>query len=192
MKLSPKFTEALEFATKLHNHQNRKGTNVPYISHLLIVAGMVLEFGGNEDQAIAALLHDAIEDQGGKSTRVQIRDKFGENVTRIVDGCTDSDTFIKPPWRKRKENYLQHLEQADDSILLVSGCDKIHNAGSILRDYRILGDSLWSRFHGGKEGTLWYYREVLKVFLKHKPGPVADELNRIVTELENLASKIQD
>jgi len=188
MKFSSKFFEAIQFAADLHADQTRKGTNIPYLSHLLIVAGYVLDFGGNEDEAIAAVLHDAIEDQGGKSTREQIRTRFGETITRIVDGCSDSDTIIKSPWRMRKENYLKHLLEADDSVLLVSAADKLHNANSILRDYRQIGESIWKRFHGGKEGTLWYYRELVKIFQQRKPGPLTDELARTVNELEKAVS----
>ncbi|RUR80176.1 hypothetical protein PCC6912_30360 [Chlorogloeopsis fritschii PCC 6912] len=186
--LSQRFTEALNYATQLHANQVRKGSGVPYVAHLLGVASIALEYGANEDEAIAALLHDAIEDQGGAATREEIRRRFGENVTAIVDGCTDADTTPKPPWRSRKEIYIAHLATASPSILLVSAADKLYNAQSILRDYRILGESVWQRFQGGKEGTLWYYRALVIAFQKTGSNPLFDELERVVAELEVLTS----
>src|SRR5437588_8327976 len=132
MLLSTRFEEALVFATQLHREQTRKGTRIPYIAHLLGVTSIVLEHGGNEDEAIAALLHDAIEDQGGASTREEIRRQFGDRVVEIVDGCTDTDVMPKPPWRARKEAYLAHIIEATPSVRLVSAADKLHNARAIL------------------------------------------------------------
>src|SRR5579872_5374059 len=145
MVLTTRFEEALVFATQLHAEQTRKGTTIPYISHLLAVTAIVIENGGNEDEAIAALLHDAIEDQGGAATREEIRRRFGDAVVAIVDGCTDAETLPKPPWQERKQVYLAHLPSASPSVLLVSAADKLHNAYAILRDYRRLGEALWSR-----------------------------------------------
>ncbi len=186
MMLSHRFTEALIYATQLHATQVRKGSGVPYIAHLLGVASIALEYGANEDEAIAALLHDAIEDQGGNTTREEIRRRFGDIVTEIVDGCTDADTIPKPPWRQRKEDYIAHLPTASASVRLVSAADKLYNAATILKDYRILGDSIWSRFKGGKEGSLWYYRALVVAFRQVESTPLVDELDRVVSDLENL------
>src|SRR5579863_10171673 len=139
MLLTPRFEEALVCATQLHAEQTRKGTTIPYIAHLLAVTSIVLENGGNEDEAIAALLHDAIEDQGGAATREEIRRRFGNIVVTIGDGCTDAEVLPKPPWRARKEAYIAHLRHASSSVLLVSAADKLHNARTVLADYRVLG-----------------------------------------------------
>ncbi len=188
MALSTRFEEALIFATRLHARQVRKGTSVPYVAHLLAVASLVLEQGGDEDQTIAALLHDAAEDQGGRSTLDEIRRRFGARVAEIVEGCTDSFTFLKPPWRKRKEAYLAHLPQASAAVRLVSAADKLHNARTILADYRQLGEAVWRRFNGGREGTLWYYRTLVEAFQAGESFPLVEELDRVVSELERLAS----
>jgi (p)ppGpp synthase/HD superfamily hydrolase len=187
MLLTSRFKEALCFCTDLHAGQIRKGSGIPYVAHLLGVASLVLEYGGSEDEAIAALLHDAVEDQGGKDTRQLIAEKFGENVIQIVDGCTDSDTSPKPPWRERKEAYIAHLKSAPPSVLLVSSCDKLYNARSILADFRLMGDAIWERFKGGKkEGTLWYYQSLVVEFKKTGNHPVYDELERTVNEIMRL------
>lgn len=188
MKLSVRFTDALVFATELHANQTRKGGDVPYIAHLIGVASIALEHGANEDEAIAALLHDAIEDQGGEATRIEIRRRFGDTVTDIVNGCTDADTTPKPPWRQRKEAYIARLPKASTSVHLVSAADKLYNARSILTDYRLMGDAVWERFHGGKTGTLWYYRAVVEAFHAIESTPLVDELERVVLELENLVN----
>ncbi|MEC4985139.1 MAG: HD domain-containing protein [Oscillatoria sp. PMC 1068.18] len=189
MQLSPRFTAALTFATELHANQIRKGSGVPYISHLLGVTAIALEYGANEDEAIAALLHDAIEDQGGTKTKAEIYRRFGDPVTAIVVGCTDAETIPKPPWKERKQAYLAHLPTASASIRLVSAADKLHNCRSILQDYRLIGDELWQRFKGGKEGTLWYYRSLVEAFRQAGSHPLVEELNRVVSELENLVTK---
>jgi GTP pyrophosphokinase len=186
MKLSERFTDALTFATQLHANQTRKGGGVPYISHLLGVASIALEYGANEDEAIAALLHDAIEDQGGAATREEIRHRFGDVVTEIVDGCTDSDQTPKPPWLQRKEAYIAHIPTASASVRLVSAADKLHNVWSILKDYRLLGDAVWERFQGRKDGTLWYYRSLVKAFHTAGSTPLVEEFERVLDELERL------
>jgi GTP pyrophosphokinase len=186
MMLSERFTNALTFATQLHAEQTRKGSGIPYIAHLIGVASIALEYGANEDEAIAALLHDAIEDQGGEATREEIRRRFGDTVTEIVDGCTDSDQTPKPPWRQRKEAYIAHIPTASASVRLVSASDKLHNVRSILKDYRLLGDALWDCFKGGKNGTLWYYRSLVEAFHTAESTPLVDELERTVSELEGL------
>jgi GTP pyrophosphokinase len=182
--LTQRFEEALLYAYDLHALQTRKGTGVPYISHLLIVAGTVLEHGGDEDEAIAALLHDAVEDQGGQETLKQIRLRYGHRVATIVEECTDADVIPKPPWRERKEAYLAHLRHASTSARLVSSADKLHNARAILSDYRDLGDEIWSRFNSTKEENLWYYRSLAEVFLSTGPKRLATELARVVADLE--------
>lgn len=185
MQLSERFSEALLLAEKLHRSQIRKGSGTPYVAHLLGVASLVLEAGGDEDEAIAALLHDAIEDQGGKHTRDLIRAKFGDRVTAIVEGCSDSfDGEIKPPWRSRKEAYLDHLKTASSSVRLVAMADKLYNAQSILKDYRDIGEELWARFRGKKEGTLWYYHALLENF--ESSHPLAQELARTLQILDDL------
>ncbi len=186
---SPRFDQALVYAHQLHARQTRKGTTIPYIGHLLAVTSIVIENGGTEDEVIAALLHDAVEDAGGAATREEIRRRFGENVAAIVDGLTDTDQTPKPPWRARKEAYLAHLNEASSSVLLVSLADKIHNATSILRDLRNEGDGVWSRFTGGKEGSLWYYRALVAAFRARGQFPaLTEELDRIVKELEQTAT----
>lgn len=186
MLLTARFEDALVFATRLHAEQTRKGTRIPYIAHLLAVASIVLEYGGNEDEAIAALLHDAVEDQGGPQVRETILERYGEAVVAIVDGCTDTDVFPKPPWRARKEAYIAHLREASSPVRLVATADKLHNARALLADYRQAGESLWSRFHGGKDGTLWYYRSVVNTLQEVEPTPLVEELARIVSALEEL------
>lgn len=188
-KLTKRFEEALVYATQLHAKQKRKGTDIPYVAHLLTVAALVLEQGGDEDQAIAALLHDAIEDQGGLPTQKEIQKRFGDRVTSIVVGCTDADTFPKPPWRERKEKYIAHIKTAPIEVRRVSMADKLHNARSVLIDFRQMGHQVWERFRGGKEGTLWYYRSMIEAFREAGNTAIVDELDRVVSELERLASE---
>ncbi len=187
--LSSRFDDALVFANHLHRQQRRKGTQTPYVSHLLGVCALVLEAGGDEDEAIGALLHDAVEDQGGLPTLADIGAKFGARVAAIVEGCTDADEVPKPPWRERKEAYLAHLPSADASVLRVSIADKIYNAHSIANDLYKVGDEVWKRFAGGKTGTLWYYRALVTAYRKSVAAmwPQTQEFDRIVTELERLA-----
>lgn len=185
--LTERFLRALEMAFHLHRDQRRKGSGSPYMAHLLGVCSIALEHGGDEDEAIAALLHDAIEDQGGDRTRQRIADAFGPRVAGIVDGCSDTDRKPKPPWRERKEAYLAHLPHAPPSVLLVSAADKLYNARTILEDYQRDGEDLWSRFRGGREGTLWYYRSVARVLLATGPASIAHLLAEIVDELERAA-----
>jgi len=185
--LSARFTLALSLACDLHRDQARKGTQVPYVSHLLGVASLALEHGADEDEAIAALLHDSVEDQGGSNTAALVREHFGDRVADIVLECTDSSVVPKPPWRARKEAYIAHLGTATPSARLVSACDKLHNARSILTDYRELGESLWSRFTTGRE-TLWYYRALVDAFAAHGSTPLVRELERVVSELERVSA----
>lgn len=187
MELSDRFSDALVYAAQLHAKQMRKGSGAPYVSHLLRVAGMALEHGADEDEAIAALLHDAIEDQGGAATRDAIRRRFGQRVVEIVDGCTDTDQQPKPPWRPRKEAYLTHLRTASRSVRLISACDKLDNASSILAEYRACGESVWERFRGGREGTLWYLQSVVEILKQAEASPLVEELERVVRELASLS-----
>jgi GTP pyrophosphokinase len=187
MQLSEQFESALVFAARLHASQRRKGTDIPYVSHLLAVASLVLEHGGTEDEAIAALLHDAVEDQGGQETLDRIRERFGDGVADIVDACTDAYGEPKPPWRARKEAYLASIPLKSMAARRVSLADKIHNARAILSDYRVVGESLWPRFNAGKRGTLWYYRSLAEAFGQSGPEPLASELMRVVVEIERLS-----
>ncbi|MBZ5571320.1 MAG: HD domain-containing protein [Acidobacteriia bacterium] len=189
LKLTRRFEQALLFAIRKHSGQSRKGTSTPYVAHLMSVAGLVLEAGGDEDLAIAALLHDVVEDCGGAPMLKEVRRRFGKRVAHVVEGCTDSDTFPKPPWRERKENYLKHLRTADADTRLVSVADKLHNARTILTDYRESGESIWERFQGRREGTLWYYRALLNEFQRKKPNRLINELERVVSELNLLVRK---
>ena len=186
--LSSRYEDALVYAARLHAHQIRKGTGTPYLSHLLAVSALVIQDGGSEDEAIAALLHDAVEDQGGTQTLDEIRRRFGDLVAAIVDGCTDTADHPKPPWRARKERYLAHLSLATPEVRRVSLADKLHNARSILRDLRREGDAVWRRFKGGKEGTLWYYHSLLNIFRKGGSDYMTEELARVVAEIDDLVS----
>jgi (p)ppGpp synthase/HD superfamily hydrolase len=182
--LGPRFERALVFATRKHAGQHRKGTAVPYVAHLLSVAGLVLEAGGDEDLAIAALLHDVVEDCGGAPMLKEIRRRFGKRVAHVVDGCTDTDLDPKPPWLQRKKDYIAHLRTADADTRLVSAADKLHNVRSIVATYREIGARVWERFHGKRDGTLWYYRALLDEFKHKKSSPLIRELERAVIELE--------
>jgi GTP pyrophosphokinase len=186
MPTSARFLEAVSYAAALHGNQRRKFSGVPYLAHLLAVAASVMEHGGNEDQTIAALLHDAVEDQGGLATLAEIRRRFGEPVAQIVDACSDTTENPKPPWRLRKEAYLARLQDASASVRLVTAADKLHNVRSILREYRRRGESMWNLFRGGRDGTLWYHRVVVDSLKQHGNNALVEELERAVTELEQL------
>ena len=188
--LTNRFASALVYTHELHINQVRKGSNVPYISHLLSVAALVLEDGGDEDGAIAALLHDAVEDCGGTPILTEIRARFGERVAHLVAHCTESETFPKPPWKARKQRYLEQLKTGDASVYRIAIADKLHNARSTLKDYRCQGDAVWQKFKGGKAGTLWFYRSILEIQPpiyrgNHRAGApqLTEELQRIVVEL---------
>ena len=188
MHLTTRFEQALVYAAIIHAGQVRKETSIPYISHLLAVTAIALEHGATEDEAIGALLHDAGEDAGGVACIADIRQRFGSAVADIVEGCTDTVETPKPPWRARKEAYLAHLPQASAAVRLVSASDKLHNARAILADYHRLGEALWSRFNGGKDGTLWYYRALVEAFRQAGGGSdLVDELDRTVSAIERLS-----
>ncbi len=188
IRLTKRFDEAFQFASDLHRKQLRKGTGVPYMAHLLGVTALVLEDEGDEDQAIAALLHDAAEDQGGRKILEEIKVRFGDRVAAIVDGCTDTYKNPKPPWRQRKENYIEHLRNASPDVWRVSLADKLQNARSIRADLKRCGDEVWKRFSGGKEGTLWYYRTLVKVFQELDSSILVDELAEVVEDVEELST----
>jgi (p)ppGpp synthase/HD superfamily hydrolase len=188
-RLGPRFLRAFQFAAEKHAGQTRKASTIPYIAHLMGVASLVLEAGGDEDLAIAALLHDVVEDCGGAPMLEEVHRRFGGRVAKVVDGCTDADTVSKPPWRERKEKYIQHLKHADADTRLVGAADKLNNVRSILSDYRAIGESVWSRFNGGREGTLWYYRTLRDQFLRHKPNRITRDLELAVNELDAITSR---
>jgi GTP pyrophosphokinase len=188
MGYGERFTEAMVYAASLHRDQVRKGSGVPYVTHLLVVAGTVGDAGGSEDEVIAALLHDGPEDQGGRETLREIERRFGSRVAGIVEGLTDTFETPKPAWRARKEAYLAHLPAASPSVLLVSIADKLHNARSIVADVREGGEAVWSRFRGGRDGTLWYYRSLLATFrLCPVPPRLLEALAAAVADLEAIA-----
>jgi GTP pyrophosphokinase len=182
--LTDRFDRALLYASRAHAGQTRKGTAMPYIGHLLAVTAIALEHGADEDEAIGALLHDAVEDAGGKARLDDIRAAFGDRVARIVEGCTDTDVTPKPPWQARKEQYVAHLEsETNRSVLLVSAADKLANTRAILGDYLESGDEVWTRFSGRRDGTLWYYRELSAIFTAKLDSPLSRDLARTVAEL---------
>jgi len=194
--LTDRFDCALLYATHVHGGQVRTETSTPYVAHLLAVAATVLEYGGHEDLAIAALLHDSVEDQGGKARLDDVRNRFGKRVARIVEACSDSLANTakgerKAPWRKRKEAYLADLRKADRDILRVSLADKVHNARTILRDLRKpdVGEKVWARFNVSKKQTLWYYRSLADRFCERLPNQLSDELCEIVDVLEAEVAK---
>ena len=189
MPYGEQFGEALSYAAQVHRDQRRKGTQVPYVTHLLAVAAIVGKNGGTEEEVVAALLHDAPEDQGGEDRLQDIRDRFGDEVAGIVAGNTDTFEDPKPPWRERKERYVARIAHEPESVRLVSAADKLHNARSILAGLRSVGDELWQRFNGGRDGTLWYYRALVEAFETAGSNPVVEELDRVVAEMERLSDK---
>jgi (p)ppGpp synthase/HD superfamily hydrolase len=185
--LGERFDRALLLASSLHRTQTRKESATPYIAHVLAVAALAIENGADEDQAIAALLHDAVEDQGGLPTAARIRAEFGDRVADLVLGLTDATVVPKPPWAERKQRYLQHLADAPTDLLLVSACDKVHNARSIVEDHAVAGSQLWARFSGGRDGTLWYYRSLAAIFRARGPARLAAQLTELAERMQGLA-----
>ena len=187
--LGERFSEALAYAAELHAAQTRKAKPTPYVAHLMAVSSMVLECGGGEDEAIAALLHDAAEDQGGQATLDEIRRRFGPRVAGIVEECSDSlvdaDHESKRPWQQRKEEFLARLVDASPGCRLVTSCDKLHNLSDVLADYEVVGEGLWDRFSGGREGSAWYYREIARI-LRDDGHRAARELVRASARLDQL------
>ena len=185
---SERFTKAFAYAARLHARQTRKGTNKPYIGHLMSVASIVIAYGGDEEMAIAALLHDVVEDAGGEKRLREIRNKFGKRAARIVDGCTDTYKDPKPPWLQRKKDYIARVAGEAEDTRKVSAADKLSNVRDILEDVRAGGVKAFERFTGKKEGTLWYYRTLVQVFREAGTNPLVEELDRVVTELEKAAN----
>jgi (p)ppGpp synthase/HD superfamily hydrolase len=189
--LTPEFEDALVYAARLHANQARKASDIPYVWHLLSVCALVLEFGGSSDQAIAALLHDAIEDQAHGNPnrlRAQIRRSFGDEVLRIVEACTDTDQEPKPDWKTRKKLYIERLRNEDTAVALVAMADKLHNARTMLADYRKLGDDLWDRFNAPRKKQLWYLESVADVVDGRVPQAMVTELKEIVEALRSSSS----
>jgi (p)ppGpp synthase/HD superfamily hydrolase len=190
-RLTPKFVEAVAYAADKHANQTRKGSGIPYLGHLLSVAGFVIEADGTEAEAIAALLHDAAEDQGGEETLAEIREQFGDEIAAIVGECSDTFETPKPPWRERKQRYIDHLPEASDGAILVSLADKLHNAHAILRDFRAHGDELWQRFNvKDPQQHLWYYRSLLDVYSKRVDNWMVDELREVIDALEDRIKRV--
>jgi (p)ppGpp synthase/HD superfamily hydrolase len=183
-KLGPRLQRAFRYAAEKHDGQTRKQSAVPYLSHLMAVASLVLEAGGDEDMAIAALLHDVVEDCGGMPRLREIRKQFGARVAKIVEGCTDSFGEPKPEWVERKKDYLREVKHAGVETRLVSASDKLHNVRTILADYRQHGEAIWSRFTGKREGTLWYYRALSDEYRRRSPNRNTRELEIAVAQLE--------
>jgi (p)ppGpp synthase/HD superfamily hydrolase len=183
--LTERFDQALLFASRAHRSQRRKGTAVLYIAHLLAVCALVLEHGGQEDQAIAALLHDAAEDQGGPEMLVQIRDHFGPRIASLVAACSEPSELKDASWRERKEAFLSNLLDAPADALIVVASDKVHNLSCILDDRRRLGDGVFERFNGGKSGTLWYYGQLAKTLATHVPPSLALKLTQAALALQS-------
>jgi len=185
--MTERFVEAVKLAVHLHRDQVRKGNNVPYVSHLLRVAGLALEFGADEDTAIAAMLHDAVEDQGGLPTAQLIREQFGERVERFVLGCSDSVTGTgqpKRPWRERKEAMIASIKDLEPETRLIIACDKLDNLRSLVDEYPKSGPEFWKRFSGGCEGTLWYYRSMIDALHNAGGCPILEELEFTLARLK--------
>jgi len=182
--LTSRFDEAFAYAHAAHAAQTRKGTSAPYVGHLIGVASIVLDDGGSEDEAIAALLHDAAEDAGGRERLADIRARFGDAVAAIVEDCTDTWTTPKPPWLERKKHYVEHARTLPPSSLRVSSADKVHNSYAILRDLRNIGDKVWERFNPKPDDVLWYYQALVRAYREAGGGRLVDELERIVRGIE--------
>jgi (p)ppGpp synthase/HD superfamily hydrolase len=187
--LGPRLQRAFRYAAEKHAGQARKQSAVPYLSHLMAVASLVLEAGGDEDMAIAALLHDVVEDCGGMLRLREVRKQFGARIAKIVEGCTDSFGEPKREWAERKKDYLREVKHADAETRLISASDKLHNVRTILADYRQHGEAIWTRFSGNKEGTLWYYRALSDEYQRRSPNRITRELEIAVAELERAVSK---
>lgn len=188
-KLGYRLQRAFRYAAEKHDGQTRKQSAVPYISHLMAVASLVLDAGGDEDMAIAALLHDVVEDCGGLPRLREVRKQFGRRVAKIVEGCTDSFGEPKREWVERKKDYLREVKHADVETRLVSASDKLHNVRTILADYRQHGEAIWTRFTGKREGTLWYYRALSDEYRRRGPNRITRELEIAVAELELAVGK---
>jgi (p)ppGpp synthase/HD superfamily hydrolase len=183
MPTTPRLEQALAYAARLHAQQHRKGGRVPYITHLMAVAAIVGEHGGDEDMIIAALLHDGPEDQGGQATLDDIRTRFGDRVADLIDGCTDTYETPKPEWRPRKQAYIDRLPTLCAEARLISAADKLHNLRCIVADHRRHGDEAWRIFKTGRDGVIWYYQQVIAQFQQHGPHDLAAELQATLAQL---------
>jgi len=183
-ELSSRFDDALHYAHAVHRSQTRKGNGAPYIGHLLGVASIVIDDGGSEDEAIGALLHDAVEDQGGRERLEEIRAKFGDTVAKIVEDCTDSWETPKRPWLERKRAYVEHARSLPAPSLRVAAADKVHNAYEILRDLRNVGDQVWARFNAPADDVVEYYEDLVRAFRQSGGGKLVEELERIVKGIQ--------
>ena len=183
-KLTPQFEDALVYAARIHALQKRKGTTIPYVSHLLAVTALVLESGGDADEAIAALLHDAAEDQGGRARLEDIRRRFGDRVAEIVAGCTDTFDEPRPPWLERKMAYIRHIPEASQAVRRVALADKLHNVRCILTDFRAIGNKVFERFNADKRSELDYYRSLVSAFRASDGNGLLLQLDRAVSDLE--------
>jgi (p)ppGpp synthase/HD superfamily hydrolase len=194
--LSARFDDALALAHRVHRRQSRKGSQVPYIAHVIGVASLVLEYEGTETEAIAGLLHDALEDAPPDFPDHRVREiilvRFGRDVLDIVEHCSDTTVRPKPPWRERKALYIAAAEHTPPSAMKVSAADKLHNLRALARDYRREGDAIWRRFNpeAGQRGTLGYHRALAQIYLRRMPGALADDLNRAMSELEALTGEL--
>jgi GTP pyrophosphokinase len=182
--LTSRFDDAFKYAHEVHSSQTRKGTGVPYLGHLMGVASIVLDDAGSEDEAIAALLHDAAEDHGGRERLDDIRRRFGDVVAQIVEDCTDSWDSPKPPWLERKQAYIQHARKLAGPSLRVSAADKVHNSYAILRDLRNSGEVVWERFDATPDDVMAYYESLVRAFREAGGGHLVDELDRIVRGIQ--------
>lgn len=187
--LGPRFEQALLFASQMHARQRRKDTGAPYIAHVMGVTALVLEDGGSEEEVIAALLHDSAEDQGGEQVLVEIRKKYGDKIAAIVYECSDTLDSPKPPWKGRKQGHLTRLEDASREALHIMLADKVYNSRSLLRGLQERGPEIWGKFKGGKEGTLWYFHQMLALFQKHFSGYLVNELARVVVAIEAISEE---
>ena len=196
LHLTSRFTSAIEYARIIHI-ERRKGTNVPYMAHLLGVASLVMGEVGHagfpvtEDMVIAALLHDAAEDQGGELRLKDIEHNFGSNVARMVEGLSDSltaDSNDKQSWPERKRDYIQKLREESADVRLISAADKLYNARTILEDYREIGPRVWDRFKRGREAQIFNFNELLKAYKLHGPSRIVEELQHVVAELRQISA----
>ncbi|MGA9425136.1 MAG: HD domain-containing protein [Terracidiphilus sp.] len=195
--LSRRFTEAIEYARQ-HHTEFRKGTDIPYMAHLLGVAALVMgEAGGRvlvtEDMVLAALLHDVVEDHGGMTRLHEVEQRFGANVARTVEGLSDSfaeNQHPKDEWKKRKSEYIERLRHEPDDVLLISAADKLYNAKAILDDFKDIGEAIWKRFNRGADQQLWYFDELVAVYLLRPRNRIVNELERVVGELAALTPKV--
>jgi GTP pyrophosphokinase len=186
---SERIRSAIDLSVELHAGQSRRGSGAPYVFHPFAVAGLVADAGGSEDQIVAALLHDVVEDAGGPPVRAEVARRFGEPVARLIDAASDTDVTPKPPWRQRKEAFIARLTGEGPDVRLVVAADKLHNVRSLARDVRVHGPAVWSRFRGGRDGSLWYYGAVAAALSEGWSHPLLDELSRAVVELRSVATE---